>query len=256
MQAPPRKTSPEPWTALAGAGALLVLAACTDPSADLQRRVTFLQDELDRARAELDAANGRLAAAAESAAPGASESETALRDQMKRSYETAAREFRAELQSRLGDAKMDFELYQPRIESFPHRSEFSVEAQIDGKPIQVKNIPVRAGYDGRWLFPSVSEVAGLIEQAKNAPASAQASTAPEAPAPPPRSGSRAADPGVAAPSPSNQTVVIQWGGGADASRPAPRESAPAPAERAPAPSPRDATPAPVMPSSRDVFIKF
>lgn len=222
--------------------AVLVLApmcGCTDRSADLQRRITHLEDELDRARAE-----GEAATTADAEQPIEGESETAVLARIARSYEAAASRFGTELKAQLGGAEIGLSSDKPRIESHPFQSVFSLEIRSDGKPVQIRDIPARGSFDGRWSFPSVAEVRAMIEQAK-APVVARAARE-----------VRPAASGVAAPSASDQTVVIDWGGGsggiAGAAAPLPA-AAPAPA---PATAPAAAEPTRVMPSSKDVYIKF
>ncbi len=252
---------------LFGAGFALVagLAACTDRSGDLQRRVTFLQDELDDVRAELETANRKAPADAEAPptvdAPARGASETAIREQIARSFETAARAFRSDMESQLPDFHLDaLTRSEPRIDSFPFRAEFSLEARAGGRRVQIREIPAKAKFDGAWLFPTVPEVTAMIERVKNGQPSAAAVT--DHTASPARTVRGTSPPtdrpessGVAAPAAADRTVVVRWG---DERR--------APAEENPPSAPREvrvesapaepAEPTRVMPSNRDVVIKF
>lgn len=257
------------WLALA-ALALLALPGCSDRTADLQQQITSLQNELERAHAEAAAAQKQLAEATppSSETAGRSGGGTVSREEIERSYEEAARVFRSGLESQMPEAQLgNFTLYKPQVEEFPHRSEFSMEVRLRGKPVQIDRIPVKAGLDGKWTFPTVAEVGALIERLKSAPPSILNTTsiAPDSSAASTASASAPAvrtESSIAAPAASNQTVVVQWGD-APASPPAASPQAPPPPARsyAPAPPPpgaprEPAGPTKVMPASRDVQIKF
>jgi len=241
---------------------VFILPACTDRTSDLRLQIHDLQDQLDRARAEVDATeSSRQGTTEEKANVFAAGSETDLRAEIGRSYETAAREFRRQLESGLGDTQLKgFTLFQPRIESYPFHSEFSVEVSIRGKPVQIRRVPVKARLDGNWIFPTVGEVTSLIDLAKNSPAGQQHSpstaSVPETPAP-----ARLRGATLVAPDGADQTVVIQWSDGTGARTISPP---PEPAERAaaterlaePSTPQSESAPTRVMPSAQDVLIKF
>jgi uncharacterized small protein (DUF1192 family) len=260
---------------LLSALAVLSLAGCSDRTADLQQQITSLQNELDRARAEVEAAQKQLAEAPQPTSGGSAKSSgsgdagnsgATSREAVERNYEDAARVFRTDLEAQLPEVQMgNFTLYRPEVELFPYRSEFSMEVRLRGKPLQIERIPVKAGLDGKWTFPTVTEVGSLIERVKNSPpptfstasAAPQPGAAPAGGAPAPES---RPDTSIAAPAAANQTVVVQWGD-APAGRPAASPDAPSPARAgnpaaAPAPAAPPAGPTKVMPASRDVQIKF
>lgn len=258
------------WLALAVL-TVLFLPGCSDRTADLQQQITSLHNELDRARAETRAAQEQLAEATSAASSKGSSASGSDTDggAVARNYEEAARVFRTTLESELPDVQMgNFTLYKPEVEKFPFRSEFSMEVRLRGKPLQIDRIPVKAGLDGNWMFPTVSEVGALIERLKNAPPSGLANAGPPQEAsrsfnstPTPSAGQPAV--GVTAPAMSDQTVVVQWGDAPVVQTPAnPQTASPVRGASSPAADPMpvvprgSAEPTKVMPVSRDVQIKF
>lgn len=223
--------------------ALLALAGCSDRAADLQIRLSHLQDELDHTKAELEAANRQAGSSSGSSVPLPSAAE------IERNYDQAVSEMRHDLERQLTGGRVNNVVsYQPQIEEKPYHAEFSLEATLGSRIVKIEHIPVQAGLDGKWTFPSAEEVIGRLKQI------------PENTAPPPRS--TQAKPGhnsppqedLVAPGPASETVSISWGdapGAGSRSSPPPRS----PSEPAPAPS-APAEPAKVMPTSRDVHIKF
>lgn len=243
-------------------GAAALLSGCSDQSADLQRQLVALREEFDRSQAELQNANrelSQLRSQKESApAAAASTGGVANREQLDRSYEAAARDLRGEVEKQVTDVKMEnFTFFKPQYEEFPHRSEFSMEVRIGDRKVQIDRIPVKTSVDGKWVFPTATEVAARIERAKSTAASAPAST------------TTRPHPAVAVPSgptPATQTVVIQWDppSGVSAMREPDRGAPPPPSalqqpstpQQPSAPSAQPSTPNAVMPVQRDVQIKF
>ncbi len=235
--------------------ALAVLsAACSDRSADFQRQVMSLREELERAHADLRRAEGEIENARNKTtdAPASSAPAELDRAALESSYEAAARTLREQVQQQLSDAQIEgFTLYRPQFEEFPHRSEFSMEVREGERRLRVDRIPVKATAHGQWVFPSVAEVVARIRQAGDTrPAGRGAQVAAE--------DRGTVQAGVRGPLGAEATVVIDWG---EANRASPPRSAASRAPdaappAAPAPPDRPAAPAQVMPAQRDVQIKF
>ena len=238
----------------AGTAAALGLAifagGCSDRAADLQIRLSSVQDELDRTKADLDAANHQT----DSAPP----SGTALPSvaQIEENYDHGIKEMRHDLEHQLTDGSVSNVIsYQPRIEEKPYHAEFTLEATMGTRPVRIEHIPVRAGPDGKWTFPGTDELIGRLKEIPQAPAG-RAESRPETPAPAPARAATA----IAAPGPANETVTVRWGEAGH-----PRPTAPARREStsdrssppsSPATPAAPAEPAKVMPTSRDVRVHF
>lgn len=231
---------------------------CSDRTADLQQQIMALRAEAERARADLQKAEGELERLRghEPRAPATAEID---RSALESGYEAAARALREQVQQQLTEAQVErFTLFRPQFEEFPHRSEFSMEVRTGGRRLQIDRIPVKATAQGRWVFPSAAEVASRIEQARNAPATPTSPNVAE-PSSPDR------PPEVVAPTPSNETVVLDWGdargtassrSGAASGREPPAPRPPPAGGRTPASADRPSTPVQVMPAQRDVLIHF
>ncbi len=246
-------------------GAASGLWGCSDANVDLQRQITVLRDELERVKKEKAAQAPQPEEKKEqkpAAHPGAD------LQTVKSNYESTGRALRADLEKRLSDTQLEsFTLYQPKMDPYPHKSEFSMEFRSGGSRFSLDHIPVKATAEGAWAFPSADSILAQVEKIKSSAAAERPQASVSAGA---RSASRAGQPDpreVSAPAASSKTVVVGWEsrGGPAQSQPQNQNSpAGAPVKVVPASSPagqsahptNSPTPSSVMPAQREVQIKF
>src|SRR5947209_15034400 len=80
--------------AMAAAMAAFSLFGCTDRAADLQIRLNAVEDELNRTKAELDAANRTTTPASQGDQPTRETSAMPTRAEIEQNYDRGIREFR------------------------------------------------------------------------------------------------------------------------------------------------------------------
>jgi hypothetical protein len=177
----------------------MAVASCTDRAADLELRLTSLQNELDHAKAELETANRKESPAPEppeSAQPGVSEIE--------RNYDRSVAEFRQDLERQISDGRVNVTPGHPVLDGKPYTAELGVEGTVHGRPVNDRVI-ARAGLDGKWTFPSTSEVLDRLNKAPTGPLTAATDTRPIAPRATPEPPRK-----IVSPMPADSTVVIKW----------------------------------------------
>lgn len=262
---------------LAACTATFFLGGCSDHSQQVEEQVTQLQKQVDQLQGQLQTANRDLSNARDEAsrakAGGSAENKPASdaggsaalpsKEALEESYETSARALRKQVESKLTNFRVDsctlHSVQMPEsLYPFTSNISFSLRAN-DGKAYQM-DLPVKADFSGKWIFPDTGEIVTRIEAAKNTPPATPAPAGNNLPAgqaetPPPK---MAVD----------GTIVIQWPGSPNLpSRPSrAADTSPTPPETPlqpsrpqvapPSPSPQNSNPAPVMPVNRDVLIKF
>jgi len=260
-----------PFFALATAAAL---SGCSDATVDLQQQIAVLKGELEKARAEKGAAS-TVPLQEKPAKPSAADSET-----LKQNYEASGRALRAALEKELTGVQLEsFTLYQPKLETHPHKSEFSMEFRASGTKFNLDRIPVKGSIDGTWFFPSVEAVVAQIERVKAVALAERAVATSAPPQPQPRLAPATAHSGAresTQPAVANKTVSVEWdsrGGGTapsgagggqppqpqrvTPSRPPMDDLARQPSPQPPPPTPsRQGAPSSVMPAQREVQVKF
>ena len=180
----------------------MAAASCTDRAADLELRLSTLQQELDRTKAELEAANRK-----ETPAPGAA---LASVSEIESNYDRQLREFRQELEGQMSNGRVNsVTAMHPVIDEKPYTAGFALEATLQGRSVTLDRVPVRAGLDGKWSFPTAAEVLdrlakGSASAATGASDSRSVATARSSPADPqPRE--------LVSPMQATQTIRIDWG---------------------------------------------
>ena len=231
-----------------------------------------MQRQLDQTQKQLQAANQALASHAPAAATQTSSASTTTdglpsRDAVEQSYSASVTAFRKDLDANLKDFRVEScttHSVQMPAEFYPYTSQLSLAlVSADGKNFTT-DIPVKADITGKWVFPTVAEVAQRIEKVNHAASAAATSS---------RSTAQR-QPAAGQPAPYMKvdgTFVIQWPDSKTnaprpaAETPAPAESTPTTAASAPPPPRPQPTPAqppsqpganPVMPVDRDVQIQF
>lgn len=209
------------WLLWAAPSALaLAAASCTDRAADLELRLSQTQNELERTKAELETASRKESPAEPAALPSVSEIE--------RNYDHALKEFRQELDQQISDGRItSFTPTHPIIEEKPYTAGVRLEAMLHGRTVALEPVPMRAGLDGKWSFPSAGEVLDLLNKAPAGPAT----PAPETPSTAARTPPAEPPHQLVSPMPASETIKIEW--------PKPPGSAAPPA---PARGPRDHAP--------------
>jgi len=243
--------SKSPWAPAALLLGTLALCGCSDANVDLQRQITVLREELERTRQEA-AAHPSPSAPRNDPAPTAQA--VADSNTVQSKYEAAGRSLRSDLEQRLsGEQLENFTLYQPQFEPFPFKSEFSMEFRSAGHHFTIDHIPVKASADGAWVFPTVESILTQIEKAKTATLAQKQKEEPiPSPAPAPQRGANrpeaASTKETTAPAAANKTIVVRWEAG-----PAPKGGS---GGTAPGATGTNTAPAQIMPSQRDVQVKF
>jgi outer membrane murein-binding lipoprotein Lpp len=244
--------------------ATFLIGGCSDRSQQLEDRVADLKKKIEQLQAQLDAAkqgNEQEKPSAESTSSGALPTKEALES----TYEASSKELKNKIAAKLtGFSVENYTTHSVQMSEnvypFTSKISFSIRSN-DGKAYQM-DLPVKADYTGKWVFPNTDEIVARINSAKNMTpitekeaASNTASSSQEA------TQNRPPIMNV------DGTIVIQWG---DAQKPkasTPRTSDSTSAQTStqpPQPSapPTSTTPAPsaikppVMPVDRDVHIKF
>ena len=165
--------------------ATFLLASCSDRGQEMEEKVTQMQRQLDEAQKQLQAANQALAART----PAQTTTQTATtsssgglpsREVVEESYATSVNAFRKDLETNLKNFRLDScttHSVQMPTEFFPFTSELSLAlVSSDGKNFTT-DIPVKADMTGKWIFPTVAEVAQRIENAQHVASGSNSSRA-------------------------------------------------------------------------------
>lgn len=217
--------------------AILSLAGCEDPSADLQLQVTHARTELEAAKAEIQdlrAEGSRTKEQpAEAARPAASEE----------GFREAAKNFAGQLEAELKGANVN----SPSYSEVRTGATFHFMLRMSDGSSSGQKIEATAAPDGRWIFPSPSAAASrIVAEASTVPANVAQQQAP--PAQPPVQPVQPVQPSQVRQPPANpggpglpadETKTVNWGDKtrqpATARNPAP-QPAPAPTSAPPPPS--------------------
>lgn len=249
---------------------LFTLAGCSERSQEMEERVTQLQRELDRVQSQLNAATQNAAGSGGAAKPADQTGGSASwlsQDTLQETFRAGDAAMRKDLEDNLKGYKVVNSLMQSMpapADPYPYKSQINLTLLSDqGKNVVLTEVPVKADLNGKWVFPSASEVSQQITARENPEASGTDRTADNSPSAQPA----ASEPAPRAVMPVDSTVNIQWGD-EPAARPAalngsrPQPGAPRTAGRPAAPPPRNdqppaATPRPpAMPVSREVEVHF
>jgi hypothetical protein len=144
-------------------------SGCSDRSQQLENRVADLKQTVQQLRAKLEGAKqpGEQERSSSASAPA-----TALptKERLESSYETSSKELRDKINAKLNgftvenytthSVQMPEEIY-----PFTSKISFSIRSD-DGKTYQM-DLPVKADYAGKWVFPDADEVVARINSAKN-----------------------------------------------------------------------------------------
>jgi Skp family chaperone for outer membrane proteins len=218
-------------------GILVVLAACSDHSQELDERVTQLQKELDRTQTELqatkqslDATNEKLTQLKTNSGEAATVSKrvpvtpTMLpsRETLEASYTAAAKTLKKQIQVELKDFTLDTcTLHKVQIPSkeYPVESTISLSLRSQNDRAIQLDVPAKANPAGRWVFPEVGEIVRQIEEVGRSTATAKPPVENVVSAS--RSASQQQRPAIGSVGlPADRTVVIRWpaSGGSPAQR--------------------------------------
>ena len=225
--------------------AILSLAGCEDPSADLQLQVTHARTELEAAKAEIQdlrAEGSRTKEQpAEAARPAASDE----------GFREAAKNFAGQLEAELKGANVN----SPSYSEVRTGATFHFMLRMQDGSSSGQKIEATAGPDGRWIFPSASDaVRRILAEATTVPANvaqqqpqappAQPSVQPVQPSQVRQPAANPGGPGL----PVDETKTVNWGDKARQPATA-RNPAPQPAP-APAPPPPPALAKPTQPRTQ------
>jgi hypothetical protein len=193
---------------LVALGIALSIPACSDANVDLQKQITVLKDALEKAKAE------KTALEATPREEGTTRPSYSDPEALKQNYEVAGRGLRSALEKQLKGVQVEsFTLYNPKLELYPHRSEFSIELKSGEMKFNLDRIPVKCSIEGTWIFPSLEVIVAQIERVKalarveragasNSPVKQQPRSAPD----PSQTGVRDLSSSIA----TNKTVSIEW----------------------------------------------
>jgi hypothetical protein len=146
--------------------------------------------------------------------------------EIERNYDRGLKEFRQELDQQISDGRITaFTPTHPVIEEKPYKAELGLEAMLHGRSVAVDQVPIRAGLDGKWTFPSAGEVLDRLNKATTGPAT----PAPETPSTAARTPPAEPSHEIVSPMPASQTIKVEWprpAGSAAAPGRGPRDRAP------------------------------
>ena len=253
---------------------LLTLAGCSERSQEMEERVTQLQRELERVQTQLNAALQN--APATSNGTKSSEASTTgaawlSQDTLQETFKAGDAAMRKDLEENLKGYKVVNSLMQSMpapADPYPYKSQINLALVSDqGKNVVLTEVPVKADLNGKWVFPTATEVSQQIASRDTPDATGADRTADNTPARQPAAPAPEAEPRAVMPV--SRAVSIQWGDEPPANNaPAPsggprsQPASPRTVGRPVAPAPRNdlppaATPRPpAMPVSREVEVRF
>jgi hypothetical protein len=240
-----------------------LVLGCSDRSQQLENRVAVLTQRVEQLQAQLEAAKQGNDQAGKLSKPSRS-MPVPTREALESTYEASSKELKNRIAAKLtGFTVENYATHSVQMAEnlypFTSKITFSIRSD-DGRTYQM-DLPVKADYTGKWIFPDAQEVVARINSAKDMTPITEKEAARHA-------ASRIQRIGQSRPPIMNAdgTIVIQWGDSQKPNRPSSKAdstSAQTSNETTePVAPPTAATQAPseikqpVMPVDRDVHIEF
>lgn len=236
---------------------------CSDRSQQLEDRVADLKKKIEQLQAQLDAAKQGNGQEERTPSEFVGAAAVLTKEALESSYEASSKELKSKIASRLTSFSIEnyttHSVQMPEdLYPFTSTISFSIRSR-DGKAYQM-DLPVKADYAGKWIFPDTEEIVARINSARDMTPITEREAASNT-----VSSSQEATQNRPPIMNVDGTIVIQWGGSQKpkASTPSsdsasPQTSSQHPQSLAPptsAPQAPSVKP-PVMPVDRDVQIEF